>query len=163
LIAATLFFAVVFGTIAANQWDVVLRYMEAQPFGFEDPQFGRDASFFVFKVPALRFAYGWFMGLAVLTVLVVAALYLYRYLSYGADDGAMRRTRLHLALLLLAVVGLFIFRYWLARFELNFSDAGAVFGATYTDIHARLPFLYVGMALGAATGVALLIAATGRS
>ena len=60
----------------------------------------------------------------------------------------MRQTRIHLSLLLVAVVALFIWRYWLDRFELNFSTAGVVFGATYTDIHARLPFLYVGMALG---------------
>ena len=163
LIAATLFFAVIFGTIAAGQWDTVLAYIEAQSFGVEDPQFGRDISFYVFGLPALKFFYGWLMGMAVLTVVVVAGLYLFRILSYGVDDSSIRRTRLHLALLLLTVVALFIFRYWLALFELNFSDAGAVFGATYTDVNARLPFLYIGMALGVITGAGLLAAAVGRS
>ena len=163
LIAATLFFAVIFGTIAAGKWDVILSFTQAQSFGVTDPQFGKDISFYVFELPALKFFYGWLMGMAVLTVVVVAGLYLFRYVSYGAADSSLRRTRLHLALLLLVVVGLFIFRYWLARFDLNFSDAGAVFGATYTDVHARLPFLYVGMVLAGVTGLALVAAAAGRS
>jgi uncharacterized protein len=163
LIAATLFLAVIFGTIAAGNWDTVLSYIEAQPFGREDPQFGRDISFYIFALPALKFVYGWLMGVAVLTVLAVAALHLYRFLNYDIDDASERHTRLHLAVLLLAVVALFIFRYWLARFDLNFSTSGAVFGATYTDVHARLPFLYVGMALAAITGATLIATALGRS
>ena len=163
LIAATLFFAVIFGTIAAGKWDIILSFREAQSFGIADPQFGKDISFYVFDLPALKFIYGWLMGVAVLTVLVVAGLYLFLFLSFGSDDSSVMRTRRHLALLLLVVVALFIFRYWLARFDLNFSDSGAVFGATYTDVHARLPFLYVGMALAGVTSLALIAAAASRS
>jgi hypothetical protein len=70
---------------------------------------------------------------------------------------------MHLSLLLLVIVALFVWRYWLDRFDLNFSDAGAVFGATYTDVHARLPFIYVSMALAVVTGLALLATTFGRS
>ena len=57
-----LFLAVIFGTIAASQWDVVLLYLNRESFGVEDPQFGRDVGFYVFTLPALRFIYGWLIG-----------------------------------------------------------------------------------------------------
>lgn len=163
IIAATLFFAVVFGAIAASQWDTVLAYLEAVPFGIDDPQFGRDLSYYVFELPALRFFYEWAMGVVVLTALVAAGLYLYRYLTFGVEDGTARQGRIQLILLLALVILLFVFRYWLDRFELNFSTDGRVFGAMYTDINARLPFHYVGMGLGVVTIIALAVAALGRS
>jgi uncharacterized membrane protein (UPF0182 family) len=163
LIAVTIFLAVIFGTIAAGKWDEVLTFLDGESFGMRDPQFGKDVSFYVFDLPVLKFFFGWLMGAAVLTVLAAAGLYLLRYLNDGVDKAAIGRTRTHLALLLVVIVALFIFHYWLARFDLNFSTNGAVFGATYTDIHARLPFLYVAMGMAALTIVALLAAAFGRS
>ncbi len=156
LIAAALFFAVIFGANAGGRWEVVLQYLNRESFGIEDPQFNRDLGFYVFTLPMLRFVYGWLMGVAVITTLGVAALYLFRYFVVGFDDKAVKQTRIHLSLLLVAVIALFVWRYWLDRFELNFSTAGVVFGATYTDIHARLPFLYVGMAMGLITIGAIL-------
>lgn len=163
LIAATLFFAVIFGTIAAGQWDTVLAYIESVPFGMNDPEFGRDISFFIFELPALNFFNDWLMGMAVLTVIVVAGLYLFRYLTYGVEDATARQGRAHLALLLVVVVALFIFDYWLSRYDLSFSTNGAVFGATYTDLNARLPFIYVGMVLAAVTALSLIAVVFGRS
>jgi uncharacterized membrane protein (UPF0182 family) len=163
IIAGTLFFGVIFGTIAASHWNVVLSYLSEQPFGVRDPQFGRDVGFFVFVLPALRFAYGWLMGVAILTTLAASGLYLFRFLSVGSDATTTKQSRVHLSLLLLSVVALFIWRYWLNRYEIDLSQNGVVFGATYADVHARLPFIYAGMALAAVTGVALLVTAFGRS
>ena len=157
LIAGTLFFAVIFGTIAAEGWNEVLSFLNRESFGVNDPQFGRDVGFYVFALPAIRLAYGWLMGMAILTTLVTAGLYLFRYLMAGVEATRVRQTKAHLSLLLVIVVALFILRYWLARFELNYSTSGVVFGATYADLHARLPLLYVGMALAALTGLALII------
>ncbi len=162
LIAGSIFLALIFGTIAASHWDIILVYLNGQSFGIKDPQFGRDIGFYVFDLPALRFVYGWLMGVAIMTTLTTAGLYLFRYLMLG-DGTDSRQSRVHLSLLLVVVVALFVGRYWLDRFDLNFSDAGAVFGATYTDIHARLPFIYVSMVLAAATGIALLATTFGRS
>lgn len=162
LIAGTLFFAAVFGSIAAARWDIVLAYLERQPFGVSDPQFGRDVGFYVFALPALRSAFGWLMGAAVLTTLATAGLYLFRFVTVGTEE-AGSGSRRHLCLLLFLVVALFIWRYWLNRFELVLSASGVVaFGAGYTDVHARLPLIYVNMALAAVAGGALLVAAFRR-
>ncbi len=163
LIAGSIFLALIFGTIAATHWDVVLVYLDGEPFGIKDPQFGRDIGFYVFDLPALRFFHGWAMGVAVMTVLVAAGLYLFRFLMLGTDAAATRQSRVHLALLLVMIVALFLFRYWMDRFDLNFSTNGVVYGATFTDVHARLPFTYVSMALAALTGMALLASVAGRS
>ncbi len=157
LVAGTIFLAVIFGAIAAGKWDIVLRFLNRESFGIEDPQFGKDVGFYVFTLPGLRAAYGWLMGAAVITTVIVAALYLFRYITSGADASAVRQTKIHLSALLVAVIALFIWRYWLNTFEINFSETGVVFGAAYTDIHARLVFLYVGMALGVITAAVLLI------
>ncbi|MPZ48993.1 MAG: UPF0182 family protein [Dehalococcoidia bacterium] len=159
LIAGTLFFAVIFGTIAAGNWDVVLRFLNRESFGVTDPQFGKDVGFYVFTLPALRFFHSWLLAMAILSTLAVAGLYLFRTLVVGFDGGGLKQAKIHLTLLLVVVVSVFSFGYWLDRFDLNFSTAGVVFGAAYTDIHARLPFFYVGMGLGAITAVTLLISA----
>ncbi len=158
LIAVTLIFAVIFGVSAATNWETVLLYLNREPFGIEDPQFGRDIGFYAFTLPLLHAVQGWLMGLAVLSTLLVAGLYLFRFMVGGADGTNSRLTKAHLLLLLLLVVSLFIWSYWLGRFELNFSESGFAYGASYTDVNARLPFIYIGMALGVATAVTLLLA-----
>lgn len=156
LIAGSLFLAVVFGTIAAGHWSTVLGFIDGESFGVEDPQFHRDVGFYVFTLPFLRAFYGWLMGTAVLTTLAVAGLYLFHFLVTATDSRTSGQAKTHLCLLLCVVVALFIWRYWLSRFELNYSTAGVVFGATYADVNARLPFIYIGMALGVVTLGALL-------
>ncbi len=157
LIAGSIFLAIIFGTIASDKWDIVLRFLNGQSFGVEDPQLHRDVGFFVFTLPALRFFQGWLLGVAVITVLVVAGLYLSRFLLVGARREDERPTKTHLALLLVAIVALFVWRYWLNTFELDFSTNGTVFGATYTDVHARLPFIWVSAAMAVLTAAALLV------
>ncbi|MEX2160224.1 MAG: UPF0182 family protein [Dehalococcoidia bacterium] len=162
-IALTLFVAVIFGVQAAGQWDSILLYINSQPFGVQDPAFHKDIGFYVFELPALNFIVGWSLGVAVLTTLAVAALYAFRTLAAGFEITASRWARPHVSLLLVAVIALFIWRYWLGRYALVYSDRGAVFGATYTDIHAQLPVVYALMALAAITAVCVLAGAVRRS
>lgn len=157
LIAATLFLAVIFGSIAAGQWDVVLRFIYAESFGIRDPQFNRDIGFYVFTLPALNFFHGWLMGMAVVTALIVAGMYLARYLTVGRPEGDTVM-RAHLLGLLAIIIGIYVWGYWLNIFELNFSTSGVAFGASYTDIHARLPFLYVLIAMGVITALGMVAA-----
>ncbi|HXH20946.1 MAG TPA: UPF0182 family protein [Dehalococcoidia bacterium] len=158
LIAGSLFLAIIFGTIASSEWMTVLQYLNRQSFGVEDPQFGRDVSFFVFTLPALDFAQDWLLGVAVMTTLVCAALYLSRFLLIGVRPEEERPSKAHLCFLLIVVVGLFIWRYWLSTFELSFSENGPVFGATYADVKARLPFIWVSAAMAVITIGALAFA-----
>ncbi len=155
-VAMTLFLAVIFGAQAASHWDTVLLYINSQPFGTEDPAFHKDIGFYVFDLPALNFILGWAMGVAVLTTLAVASLYGFRVLL-GGNQALSQYARPHVSLLLLVVLGLFIWRYWLSRYALVYSDRGAAFGAAFTDINAQLPVVYVLMALAGLVMIAIAV------
>ncbi len=146
------------GAGAAGSWLVFQAWLHATPFGVRDPVFGRDVAFYVFALPAYRAVYGWLFGWTLAALLVVATGY-YLDLAPLAMRGVWavpRGARIHLsvlggALLLLQAAG-----FWLATYGLLFSPHGAVFGAGYTDLHARLPMLRVLAGLSAATGMLLL-------
>src|SRR5437762_12145167 len=48
LIAGTGFIALIFGGSAGGAWQTVLSWLRVVPFGVKDPQFSRDASFYMF-------------------------------------------------------------------------------------------------------------------
>ncbi|OGO50666.1 MAG: hypothetical protein A2148_03285 [Chloroflexi bacterium RBG_16_68_14] len=156
VVAMALFLAVIFGGQAAGQWDTILLFMNSQPFGKEDPAFHKDIGFYVFRLPALNFILGWSLGLVILTTIVVGGLYALRLVLGGFTWGPPL-ARPHVSLLLVAVVGLFIWRYWLGRFSLVYSERGAAFGAGNTDINAQLPVTYVLMGFASFVALAILI------
>ncbi len=155
-VAVVLFVSVIFGTQAASQWNDILLLMNSKPFGVDDPLFGQDIGFYVFQLPTLNFIAGWLLGLVILSLLSVGGIYVARTIIGGFADSS-RFARPHVSLLLVLMIGLFIWRYWLQRYALVFSERGAAFGAGYTDVHAQLPVTYVLMALAAITAVAIII------
>ena len=60
------------GGNAAAQWEPVLLALNSEPFGDKDPQFGLDAGFYVFQLPAIRYAVSFLM--AVVLIALVAGL-----------------------------------------------------------------------------------------
>ena len=162
-IAAALFLAVIFGVQAASQWDNILLFMNSQSFGQEDAAFGRDIGFYVFELPTLNFIVGWLLGLVILTTIAVAGLYGFRLFLSGFDSEAPPLARQHISFLVVIVLGLFVWRYWLGRFGLVFSEREAVpLGAAYTDINANLPVIYILMALASITALLILVSAFRR-
>jgi len=130
---------------ASGQWEVLLRYLNAQPFNVQDPLFGRDISFYVFRLPVLTTIYGWLMvalGLTFLAVVVTSVLHRgIQITPRGPRISA--RARAHLltlgALFFLVKAG----GYHLDTYELLLSPRGVLFGAGYSDINANLPALRV--------------------
>ncbi|MCU0281450.1 MAG: UPF0182 family protein [Acidimicrobiia bacterium] len=141
LLGASGFFGLILGLGAVGWWEDWLLFTNAQSFGVTDPVFSRDIGFYVFQVPFLRDLFGWLFQFVVVTAVVVAAFY---YLS-GAIRVHPRGLRVapgvkvHLSVLLAVLAMLKAVGYWLDQFDLLYSERGAVFGAAYTDIHARLP------------------------
>jgi hypothetical protein len=67
------------GSQAAAQWETFLRFFNAQPFNVQDPLFGRDLGFYVFRLPLFGTLYTWAMlALGLTFILVVATGVLYR-------------------------------------------------------------------------------------
>jgi uncharacterized membrane protein (UPF0182 family) len=131
------------GLSASGEWQTVLLYRYAQPFGVTDPIFDQDVAFYVFRLPLWQQGLSWLFGVLLLTLVATALVYfLGRVLVLTARGPVITaRARAHL----LGLVGLLLFTkaadLWLDRYDLLYSQRGAVFGATYTDVHATLPAL----------------------
>ncbi len=145
---AMILLAIIFGSVAAGQWELILQFLNAKSFGETDPQFGQDFGFYVFELEALQFMKGWATGLAIMTMLTTAATYGVRLMMHRGNARSTLGVRLHLAITIAAVMGLFVWSYWLARFELALNPGGFVFGATYTDDNIRAPVQIVKMVAG---------------
>ena len=146
----------IFGSVAQGRWETVLLYFNRLPFGVTDPQFGIDATFYVATLRLLHFVQGWFLGLAI--TVIVAALSLYGAVYYLRGIGIPGSPRMlnHMAVLGIFLMVTIAAGHALDVYELVLSDAGVVFGATYTDVHARMPVLWLltGIATLAALGFA---------
>jgi uncharacterized protein len=160
LIPFTVLVAVLFGLAATAEWQTLLVYQHAQPFGgAPDPIFHRDIGFYVFTLPLWRRALEWVFLLIGFTLGGTALIYfLGRVLVLTARSPVITaRARAHLLGLLALLLFAKALDFYLDRFELLFSQRGAVFGAMYTDVHATLPALSGLAILAALVGVAALL------
>jgi len=135
--------AFVAGLAASARWAMFQQFIHARPFHLTDPIFGKDIGLFVFTLPVYRLIESYLFSWLVLIFLVVAAGY---YLSYASLMlrgvwALPERVRAHLSLLAGLIFLVRGWGFWLDRFALEYSERGAIVGATYTDVHAVLPVL----------------------
>jgi uncharacterized membrane protein (UPF0182 family) len=129
------------GSAAASQWQTLLLWINRVPFGSKDAQFGLDIGFFVFTLPWLRFIVG-FLTMALVLGTLAAAVTHYVYGGLQLQTKGERTTtaaRVHLSLLLAALVLVRAGSWWLDRYSLTTEDSRLITGLTYTDQHAVLP------------------------
>jgi uncharacterized membrane protein (UPF0182 family) len=129
------------GAAGASQWQTFLLWANRVPFGSKDAEFNLDIGFFVFTLPWLRFIVG-FLTMTLILATLAAALTHYVYGGLQLQTRGERTTtaaRVHLSLLLAAVVLVRSANWWLDRYSLTTKDSRLVTGLTYTDQHAVLP------------------------
>ena len=149
LVAATLFLAVIFGSVAGGSWETVLRWLNGVEFGRQDPQFQRDISFYLFNLPAYHLAQGWVLSLLVVTALASGAVYALAFSLQRFVLNVTPAMRIHLSVLVGLIFLIIAWGTYLSIFDLANSIGGIVYGAIYTDVNARLPvrYLLIGLAL----------------
>lgn len=149
------FFALVGGISAHNQWDNWLLFSNSVPFTAasapwtSDPVNHLNVSFYVFKLPFLSWFVGWLFSALVLTLLLTL---LAHYLNGGvrphsAVQRVSPRVKAHLSVLLAVLALVQGANYYLARLSVVLSTKYVVDGATYTDIHAVRPALILLIAI----------------
>src|SRR5437016_10709476 len=79
-VLVALFFSIIMGSGVSAQWQSWILFSNSTSFGIKDPQFHKDISFYVFRLPFLQFAAGWTFA-ALLVVLIVSAVF--HYLKIG--------------------------------------------------------------------------------
>ena len=157
LVVLTIILGVVFGAVTSSQWNLYLKFGSQVPFGKADPIFGQDISFFVFSLPALRFLQEWLIGAVIVSALAILGVYFISFSLRGASFSLTGVVRVHLTLLGFLAMILFAWGHWLDRYELLYSPEGAVFGATYADVNARLLGLTILIVIALLVGVILLV------
>jgi uncharacterized membrane protein (UPF0182 family) len=127
-------------------WMTLLKGFNGVALGARDPLFGRDISFYLFRLPLISGVLGTLITLTLLSLVAVAAMYWLRNditlppRRASAKPGAAR----HLGVLLALLFALMAIRLWIVDTSgLLFSTTGPLVGASYTDVHIALPGLYI--------------------
>jgi uncharacterized membrane protein (UPF0182 family) len=155
--------AVLLGLSLSTAWLPVVRALHQQPFGFDDPVFGRDIGFYVFTLPVLSTALGTAFTVGVLALLLALALFWVRRDVLLGADGKLRVEPAAGRLLAWLGAALFLLtaaRLWLVGLpELLYSSRGPLVGASYTDLHAARPGLHVTAVAAVCAAVLLVVRA----
>lgn len=150
--------ALVAGLNATGQWQTYLLFVHHQSFHVKDPLFHKDLGFYVFTLPFLSFIVTWtLVSLFVILILTAA----FHYLNGGiratrVSPRVSPRVKAHLSVIGAGIALMKAAGYIIAKWELVNSTNGYVQGASYTDVHARMPAMTILFYLSLAAAVILL-------
>ena len=144
-VGVALLFAIIAGSGVSSQWNSWILFTHRVDFGVTDPLFDTDIGFYVFQLPFLSFVVNWLFAAFIIIFIVTAVAH---YLNGGIRVQAplqrvTPQVKAHLSVLLGILALIKAADYWLQRYELTTSTRGVVEGATYTDVNAQLPAIYL--------------------
>ena len=182
LSALVLIFIVAISAASASAefWSTSLKFLNATNYNRIDPIYGKDVGFYLFKLPFYEGLQTWLFTLLLSGLFGAIAVYLLKgvigfnfvipnlrgqrlttqklKLERQWQSNFQRGQKTHIILLLAAIAVTIAIDFWLKRYDLLYSSNGVVWGAGYTDTHARL-FSYWVMGIGALIlGVFLILA-----
>ncbi len=153
ILAGILIVSLVVASRGSAEWDMVLSYLNQQPFGSTDPIFNKDIGFYVFSLPFFIYIREQLLVLFLFAGLVTVIWYI--------KDGAIQfvgefllseerpvsipkikiseKVGQHLLVLGGIIVLLLAWGYHLKVYGLLYSTQGPAFGASYTDITVKIP------------------------
>lgn len=144
------------GATAVTQWNKILQFTNAVPFGQVDPIFNKDISFYVFKLPLVQSIFSAAISLIVILVLITVIIYLAlgfkdkfhqnqdNIISINSKaDGIRKFAGKQLAVLASILSLLIAGGYLLKSYNLLYSTRGVAYGASYTDVKVTLLFYKV--------------------
>jgi uncharacterized protein len=139
------FLALLVAWAEADNWAVFLRFLYHVPYGATDPLYDKDISFYLFALPAYVVVKNWMLLTLFLSALFAGAVYwAYGHIEYSAQRRWMSsRAIAHVSVLLGLFFAVKAWSYGLDRYLLLYGDNGVVVGASYTDVHVRLPVLWM--------------------
>ncbi|QSB06065.1 UPF0182 family protein [Natronoglycomyces albus] len=130
------------GMSAQSRWQDWLLFREGGTFGWSDPEFGRDAGFYVFQLPFITFMLSF--GFAAIVVGLLAALgahYLYGAVRMSGDGERMTNAaRVHLSVLVALFLLMKAVAYYFDRFAFTtqHNEVTGITGGGYTEMNALM-------------------------
>jgi len=144
-VVVSLVLALVAGLGMSGEWKQWILFRNGGSFGVKDQTFNTDVGFYVFKLPFYTSVTNWLFasGIIILIVALVA-----HYLNGGIrfqtqGQRVTPQVKAHISVLLGLLALVKAADYWLQRYALTYSTRGTVDGATYTDVKAQLPVIYL--------------------
>lgn len=145
------------GSAAQANWQNILLFLNQEPFGQTDPQFGLDYAFYVFTLPFLGFINGFLIS-AVLVAGIAGLLCHYLFGAIRIEQSGKfvieKAARWHLAVTAAVFLALQGVNWWLDRYATVQDQSGNWAGAMYTDVNAVIPAQTI---LAVAAGLVALI------
>ena len=160
LLLVSVLAAMVVGIEASARWRDALVFLNATPFGDPlDPVFGKDISFYVFRLPFLKYAYQLCMTTVALGAVAAIVVYAYKRGFVLSERGIYFRPTFtgHVSVLLALYIALRAVGYHLSRYAMLTTSRGFVNGIGYTDLHVRLPMIGILIVLCIVAAVFMLI------
>lgn len=139
-------FSLFFSLAFFLQWDTYFRFHWDEVFGQLDPVFGNDIGFYLFRLPFIELVQTSLTSLVFFVTIITIILYIY---SGAITIGSQQRIHLadnvkkHISLNVGLWLLLLSWGYYLERYNLLYSGDGALFGASYVDVHVKLPVLWI--------------------
>ncbi len=137
--------AVVIGLLfalpAMGHWQDWLMFRNSKSFGINDPEFGNDIGFYLFRLPFISFLLDWlFAAVVFITALVIGTHVLNGGIILQPPRPKVRKaTKAHIAVLLAFLAVLKAGDYVVKRYELTYEASGVVRGPGYASVNAELP------------------------
>nr|WP_281098780.1 UPF0182 family protein [Halobacteroides halobius] len=136
-ILISLFIGFIFSNFGG--WKIILKFINSTSFNKVDPIFQNDIGFYVFKLPFYNLSY----QLAMFSLVIAGVISGIVYLITASGDSLFsklndKHIKYHLSILLSIFFLLKAWGYRLDMYQLLYSGRGVAFGASYTDINARL-------------------------
>ena len=155
---------------SAAFWETSLKFLNSSSFNTAEPIYNQDIGFYLFTLPFYKALQNWLLALLLAGVVTAIAVYLlkgvikFNFIQVNTAGQKLTieklklerqwqnylqgKQRNHIIALLVAIAIAIAVDFWLERYDLLYSPSGVVWGAGYTDTHARL-FSYWAMGIGA--------------
>lgn len=146
ILAASLGLSLLFSTGVANGWINLLSFLNLTNFGISEDVFGKDISFYVFKMPFYKFILGSLTSST--TIIFLISLFIFPLTGLIHFGGSIlkkgsivipKSIRRFWAVLIAILFALIAANKLLSMYEIIYSRTGYVYGAGYTDIHVTVP------------------------
>ncbi|MDA9918217.1 UPF0182 family protein, partial [Pontimonas sp.] len=144
------------GLGTAGTWPQFLLWMNREPFGRVDPEFGLDVGFYVFELPVFNSVIGFASTIVLLSAVgTVLTGFLYGAISLNGRELRISRTmRIQLGIIGVIYFGVQAVNLWLQQYVTLVSPSGGFlpFGAGFTEASATIP------ARAIMAGIAIVVA-----
>jgi hypothetical protein len=146
------------GLLLNDSWLTFLYYFNGIASGFSDPIFGKDVSFYLFTLPAYEIISTTLLLILGVSLTVSALNYMLKGALILTQKGIVseKAASAHLSVICSLIFLVLAGQAYIGMHTILYSTHGHVAGATYSDVHAVIPFMQAKIFVALAAAVLLM-------